>query len=445
MNNSLAAPVNFLVFMAMIALGVGPLINPLVLRYLLALFFFFLMTRRPPRSTLFPYTTLFRSRRRFEPCPPGRSSPSGAGSRPRDRKSTRLNSSHTVISYAVFCLKKKKVTQLRKKLGKTKEAVPREKMTSVQSHKSLWNRLYRRFRRWNRLSKTCYCVFFLMIRRPPRSTLFPYTTLFRGPRGGPVLARRLGRPPGRARARDRGVRARGRRPRAVRARERDRPRRARGAQPRHLPARAARGDARRTERPDRGRRALSRRDRRLAAVRAVAVRGARARGVGARAERAPPRRAGARGRRDLVGRRDHRPPARRRRAPGRRGRAPRRRRDRGARRARAVELGAVRRALPRERGALAAAAARLPGQAHAVVAAAAQGPVAARGGEGLRPVPSRARDLSRVPARRVRPAGARRDPSRPRASRVVARRGRDGARLAVRLVAPVRLRGDLHV
>src|SRR5437588_7638571 len=67
------------------------------------------MIRRPPRSTLFPYTTLFRS-----PGPPvyaarifpghGRDDAGGPG----DRKSTRLNSSHTVISYAVFCLKKKK-------------------------------------------------------------------------------------------------------------------------------------------------------------------------------------------------------------------------------------------------------------------------------------------------------------------------------------------------
>src|SRR5476649_2979607 len=69
------------------------------------LFFFFLMIRRPPRSTLFPYTTLFRS----FPCGlhdrRGRI-PRGGGS--ADRKSTRLNSSHTVISYAVFCLKKKK-------------------------------------------------------------------------------------------------------------------------------------------------------------------------------------------------------------------------------------------------------------------------------------------------------------------------------------------------
>src|SRR5256885_11715533 len=72
--------------------------------------FFFLMIRRPPRSSLFPYTTLFRSdspvmRRmdvaHFEAGPIARQA-----ARP-DRKSTRLNSSHLVISYAVFCLKKK--------------------------------------------------------------------------------------------------------------------------------------------------------------------------------------------------------------------------------------------------------------------------------------------------------------------------------------------------
>src|SRR5579862_10012888 len=72
------------------------------------LFFFFLMIRRPPRSTLFPYTTLFRSPRVMPRTPPGyrspRPSPGG------DRKSTRLNSSHSSISYAVFCLKKKKTT-----------------------------------------------------------------------------------------------------------------------------------------------------------------------------------------------------------------------------------------------------------------------------------------------------------------------------------------------
>src|SRR5438874_8450304 len=73
------------------------------------LLFFFLMIRRPPRSTLFPYTTLFRPGQRGPDCPVPRSPgdqifpPS-----PTDRKSTRLNSSHVEISYAVFCLKKKK-------------------------------------------------------------------------------------------------------------------------------------------------------------------------------------------------------------------------------------------------------------------------------------------------------------------------------------------------
>src|SRR5215813_15176414 len=72
-------------------------------------FFFFLMIRRPPRSTLFPYTTLFRAGPLLRPqCrPPLRTPPGG----PADRKSTRLNSSHVRISYAVFCLKKKKNTR----------------------------------------------------------------------------------------------------------------------------------------------------------------------------------------------------------------------------------------------------------------------------------------------------------------------------------------------
>src|SRR5438034_11058348 len=94
---------------------------------------FFLMLRRPPRSTLFPYTTLFRStnppgaagglgrarRRQAEVRRGAARSGLRPGCRPRfedrceqlDRKSTRLNSSHTVISYAVFCLKKKKKTK----------------------------------------------------------------------------------------------------------------------------------------------------------------------------------------------------------------------------------------------------------------------------------------------------------------------------------------------
>src|SRR5688572_31782007 len=86
----------------------------LVCAFILLGFFFFLMIRRPPRSTLFPYTTLFRS---LPSSVPKR--PSWSAARPTggweyraclraDRKSTRLNSSHSQISYAVFCLKKKK-------------------------------------------------------------------------------------------------------------------------------------------------------------------------------------------------------------------------------------------------------------------------------------------------------------------------------------------------
>src|SRR2546430_4438660 len=86
------------------------------------IFFFFLMIRRPPRSTLFPYTTLFRSltiphflaNESIRPSTEAmtrvsryRKYPNGEPLLARDRKSTRLNSSHSQISYAVFCLKKK--------------------------------------------------------------------------------------------------------------------------------------------------------------------------------------------------------------------------------------------------------------------------------------------------------------------------------------------------
>src|SRR5437588_1984679 len=73
--------------------------------------FFFLMIRRPPRSTLFPYTTLFRSSRAGAAGAPGGTAVTRPGSSRyarEDRKSTRLNSSHTVISCAGCCLKRKK-------------------------------------------------------------------------------------------------------------------------------------------------------------------------------------------------------------------------------------------------------------------------------------------------------------------------------------------------
>src|SRR5437867_9361835 len=80
------------------------------------------MIRRPPRSTLFPYTTLFRSptsstqppRRSASRTTTSKTSSQFSSTGRRDRKSTRLNSSHRTISYAVFCLKKKKknITQV---------------------------------------------------------------------------------------------------------------------------------------------------------------------------------------------------------------------------------------------------------------------------------------------------------------------------------------------
>src|SRR5206468_13104268 len=94
------------------------LLLPLCVPLLLFSFFFFLMIRRPPRSTLFPYTTLFRSRLSWPPDRPVIEFGAVSGEfgeravetprQWRDRKSTRLNSSHDQISYAVFCLKKKK-------------------------------------------------------------------------------------------------------------------------------------------------------------------------------------------------------------------------------------------------------------------------------------------------------------------------------------------------
>src|SRR5471032_3154337 len=91
--------------------------------FLFSFFFFFLMLRRPPRSTLFPYTTLFRS-----PRPLGvldhvvheRVDPLRAA-RAEDRKSTRLNSSHITTSYADFCLKKKNRLDLNANRGKLTE------------------------------------------------------------------------------------------------------------------------------------------------------------------------------------------------------------------------------------------------------------------------------------------------------------------------------------
>src|SRR5436190_9794752 len=96
------------------------------------------MIRRPPRSTLFPYTTLFRSHRRR----PGRDErqgrlrggPDGLLRPGEDRKSIRLNSSHTVISYAVFCLKKKKKKKHEQQTKKKKKSKRVENKTAAKEH-----------------------------------------------------------------------------------------------------------------------------------------------------------------------------------------------------------------------------------------------------------------------------------------------------------------------
>src|SRR6266571_5004136 len=120
------------------------------------------MIRRPPRSTLFPYTTLFRSGGGPHRPRSGPGSDSG-GPAASDRKSTRLNSSHMSISYAVFCLKKKnKYITIRLTVRKFHGAF----MVVEGRHRLL-------LRHDESSLALVVFLFFLMIRRPPKSTLFP--------------------------------------------------------------------------------------------------------------------------------------------------------------------------------------------------------------------------------------------------------------------------------
>src|SRR6266511_3058334 len=134
------------------------------------------MIRRPPRSTLFPYTTLFRSNSRRWPV---RLIWGTGHGQPLDRKSTRLNSSHVKISYAVFCLKKKKkkINRNRTKKYKRKKHIKKSNITSTNF--SIFSVFYYSYYFILKVLLFIFFFFFLMIRRPPRSTLFPYTTLFR--------------------------------------------------------------------------------------------------------------------------------------------------------------------------------------------------------------------------------------------------------------------------
>src|SRR6266849_1973015 len=138
------------------------------------------MIRRPPRSTLFPYTTLFRSppRRHLRHRGGPRRCLSGPLRR-EDRKSTRLNSSHEWISYAVFCLKKKNIMSECGRNAKDKEVefVIKGELSAVHVHFYYVTYMLAHLLSHHYLLPSFF--FFLMIRRPPRSTLFPYTTLFR--------------------------------------------------------------------------------------------------------------------------------------------------------------------------------------------------------------------------------------------------------------------------
>src|SRR6266536_107898 len=135
------------------------------------------MLRRPPRSTLFPYTTLFRSRARdllADHAHGGGPAALPAAPRARDRKSTRLNFSHGSSSYAVFCLKKKNMDAEVPACGHpSDDLVAEEGRNDAPRHRQ-------KHREANGPSgRHCSNVLFLIIRRPPRSTLLPYTTLFR--------------------------------------------------------------------------------------------------------------------------------------------------------------------------------------------------------------------------------------------------------------------------
>src|SRR6202047_3912035 len=143
-------------------------------------FFFFLMIRRPPRSTLFPYTTLFRSVRSIfaQNIPlPGDEQRSFGGS--KDRKSTRLNSSHRTISYAVFCLKKKKKRPHTRSVALIRCAICARAESRLCANNPPHCDQPPSLQPEAAVTSLNFFFFFLMNRRPRRSPLFPSTPLSR--------------------------------------------------------------------------------------------------------------------------------------------------------------------------------------------------------------------------------------------------------------------------
>src|ERR1039457_3197086 len=137
------------------------------------------MIRRPPRSTLFPYTTLFRSAKVDTVLPLYPTVADAERAFLADGKSTRLNSSHLVISYAVFCLKKKNKPHHHQTAPRAHTRGRDSRASAVLSEVS--RRCVRRLTLAAPRS-SCFMFFFfffLMIGRPPNFTLFPYAPLFR--------------------------------------------------------------------------------------------------------------------------------------------------------------------------------------------------------------------------------------------------------------------------
>src|SRR6266581_4813948 len=141
-------------------------------------FFFFLMIRRPPRSTLFPYTTLFRSR---SGSPYRASTPDDGCGRPRPARSEEHTSELQSPVHLVcrLLLEKKKNNPSKISTQIRKSTYIQSQLTEIWTYKDQLLMLDNFCILFFLIVIQFYFFFFLMIRRPPRSTLFPYTTLFR--------------------------------------------------------------------------------------------------------------------------------------------------------------------------------------------------------------------------------------------------------------------------
>src|ERR1039458_1129405 len=143
------------------------------------LLLFFLMIRRPPRSTLFPYTTLFRSKPKIETTPETTTAPKSEPTREPDRKSTRLNSSHLGISYAVFCLKKKQQLLAPPTLAAAAANGQDAARRDATGHGEGGGAGSAGKAVGQRGAAQTPCFFFLIIGPPRKSTLFPSPPLSR--------------------------------------------------------------------------------------------------------------------------------------------------------------------------------------------------------------------------------------------------------------------------